>query len=156
MSPAPGAPVILGFPKVRYNVDMRTIVTGDRFWACHHLPAAILRRLVASYGPDIVIVHGDAAGVDESLGGAAKGLGLTVEAHPADWDRVGKRARPVRDARCSRPGLARASPLTASCRAVRARRIALTRPSRPAYPPCLTDSDGAKPKRLLANDPRLE
>jgi hypothetical protein len=34
-----------------------------------------------------VIVHGDATGVDQSFGLAAKGLGLEVEPHPADWDR---------------------------------------------------------------------
>jgi hypothetical protein len=64
---------------------MRILVTGDRFWACHQLAASILRRLVTRYGPDLVIVHGDSTGVDESFATAAKGLGLTVEAHPAAW-----------------------------------------------------------------------
>src|SRR5258708_269331 len=76
---------------------MRIIVTGDRFWACHRLAAAILRRLVKRYGPAIVIVHGDAPGVDESFATACRGLGIEVEAHPADWDRLGKRAGPIRN-----------------------------------------------------------
>jgi hypothetical protein len=37
---------------------MRIIVTGDRFWVCNPLAAAILERLIARYGSDIVIVHG--------------------------------------------------------------------------------------------------
>jgi len=46
---------------------MRIIIAGDQFWACHKFAAAILRRLVARYGPDIVIVHGDDTGVAESF-----------------------------------------------------------------------------------------
>jgi hypothetical protein len=58
-------------------------VTGDCFWAC---------RLVDRYGPDIVIVHGAATGVDESFDSAARRLGIKVEAYLADWDRLGNRA----------------------------------------------------------------
>jgi hypothetical protein len=76
---------------------MRIIVTGGRSWACHKLAAVILRRLVAHYGPEIVIVLGDATGVDESFATAAKGVGIAVEAHPADWDGLGKRAGPIRN-----------------------------------------------------------
>jgi len=36
---------------------MRIAVTGDRFWPCNQLAVTILRRLVARYGPGIVIVH---------------------------------------------------------------------------------------------------
>jgi hypothetical protein len=64
---------------------MRILVTGDRFWGCHELAAAILRRLVARYGKDIVIVHGGAPGVDESFATASRGLGIAVEPHRADW-----------------------------------------------------------------------
>jgi hypothetical protein len=39
---------------------MRILVTGDRFWGCYDLAAAILRRLVARYGPDIIIIRGGA------------------------------------------------------------------------------------------------
>jgi YspA, cpYpsA-related SLOG family len=55
---------------------MRILITGDRFWQCHVLASGVLRRLIDRYGIDLVIVHGDATGVDESFGTAAKGLGL--------------------------------------------------------------------------------
>ena len=74
----------------RYNVYIRILIMGDRFWACHQLAASIIRRLVARYGPDIVIVHGDSTGVDESFAAAAKGQGVAVEAHPADCGNPGK------------------------------------------------------------------
>ena len=47
------------------------------------MAAAVIRRLVDCFGPDIVIVHGDATGVDESFATAAKGLGVAVEPHAA-------------------------------------------------------------------------
>ncbi len=78
-------------------MDMCIIVTGDRFWARHKLAAAILGRLAKRYGPDIVIVHGGAPGVDESFAAAAKGLGIAVEPHTADWYRLGNRAGPIRN-----------------------------------------------------------
>ena len=52
---------------------MRILLTGDRFWSCHVLAAAILKRLIARYGPDLTLVHGDGTGVDESFGTAARG-----------------------------------------------------------------------------------
>jgi hypothetical protein len=76
---------------------MRILITGDRYWACHKLAAEILRRLITRYGPDLVIVHGDATGVDESFGTAAKGFGLTIEAHPARWHTFGPAAGPMRN-----------------------------------------------------------
>jgi hypothetical protein len=57
---------------------MRILITGDCYWACLELAAEILRRLTARYGPDLMIVRGDATGVEESFGAAAKGFGLTV------------------------------------------------------------------------------
>lgn len=83
---------------------MRIIVTGDRFCRSHDLAAGIIRRLVERYGPDIVIVHGGATGVDESFATAANGHGVAVAAHPADWDRLGKRAGVVRKREMVRVG----------------------------------------------------
>ena len=83
---------------------MRILITGDRFWNCNDLAAGIIRRLVKRYGPDIVIVHGGATGVDESFATAAKGLGVAVEAHPVTdetWQKLGKRAGPLRNRQSS-------------------------------------------------------
>ena len=47
---------------IRCDVDMRIVVTGDRDWSCPDLAARILRRLVARYGRDIVIIPWQRAG----------------------------------------------------------------------------------------------
>jgi len=61
-------------------VNMPIIVTGDRFWPCHPLAASVVQRLRKPYGPDIVIVHGGATGVEQSFDTASKGLGIIAEA----------------------------------------------------------------------------
>jgi YspA, cpYpsA-related SLOG family len=70
---------------VRYNVDMRIVVTGDRFWTCRALALTILRRLTARHGTDITIVHGGGSGVDQSVSLGCRTLGIEAEIPPFDW-----------------------------------------------------------------------
>ncbi len=74
--------------RFRYDVDMRIVVTGDTGWECRELATRILRRLVARYGPDIVIIHGNEPGVDSSFAAAAKELGVTSKARVIDRNRT--------------------------------------------------------------------
>jgi hypothetical protein len=60
---------------------MRVIVTGDRHWNVPELAEDVINRLLARYGPDLVIVHGGAAGIDQSFAVACRELGVTAEAH---------------------------------------------------------------------------
>jgi YspA, cpYpsA-related SLOG family len=68
-----------------YSLNMRILITGDRHWRCHDLAEQILNRLLARYGPDLTIIHGGAAGVDNAFSVACEGLGITAEPHLADW-----------------------------------------------------------------------
>jgi acetylglutamate kinase len=63
---------------------MRILVTGDRHWRCDDLAEQIVNRLLARYGPDLVIVHGGAAGVDNAFSKACEKLGVVAEPHLAD------------------------------------------------------------------------
>ncbi len=54
-----------------YTLDMRILVTGDRHWRCDELAERVVNRLLARYGPDLVIIHGGAPGVDQSFSGRA-------------------------------------------------------------------------------------
>jgi hypothetical protein len=138
------------------TVDMRIVVAGDRFWNCHTLAASVIRRLVERYGPGIVIVHGDGTGVDESFATAARGLGVAVEAHPADWDRLGLGAGSIRNGEMVRAGADLCvvvhrflinSKVTKDCarQAIEA-----------GIPTYLIESEKAVPRRLHEGDPRLE
>ena len=68
---------------------MRIVITGDAGWECRELATRVLRRLVARYGPDIVIIHGNEPGVDTSFAAAAKELGITAEARVIDRNQTG-------------------------------------------------------------------
>ena len=70
---------------------LRVLVTGGRDYADTARVESALRSVIESLlGPDpetsqVVIVHGDAPGLDRLAGAVATRLGLAVEAHPADW-----------------------------------------------------------------------
>jgi YspA, cpYpsA-related SLOG family len=76
---------------------MRILITGDRHWRCDDLAEQVLNRLLARYGPDLVVVHGGAPGVDQAFSVAARELGITVEPHVADWRGLGNIAGPARN-----------------------------------------------------------
>lgn len=76
------------------------IVCGSRRWHRRDVIADRLHELVVERGwrfPDPVIVHGAARGADRLAAEEAGKAGLLVEAHPADWERYGKRAGLVRN-----------------------------------------------------------
>lgn len=53
---------------------------------------------------DLIIVHGNARGVDRIAGQEAEKLGFRVEKFPADWDQFGKRAGYVRNLQMAQAG----------------------------------------------------
>ena len=68
---------------------LRILVCGGRDYTND---AHIYLVLEAFADAPVTVVHGAARGADRLAGIAARSLGLTVEAHPADWDRHGRRA----------------------------------------------------------------
>ena len=72
---------------------MRVIVTGSRHWTDVAEVEWALRLLPS----DAVIVHGAARGLDTIAAAVAVRLGLRVEEHPADWNRLGVKAGPIRN-----------------------------------------------------------
>jgi hypothetical protein len=43
------------------------------------------------------VVHGDARGPDRAAAIAARACGLTIESFPAEWEKYGRRAGPIRN-----------------------------------------------------------
>jgi len=134
---------------------MRIVVTGDRFWPCNQLAVTILRRLVARYGPDIVIVHGGDPGVDESFAMACKGLRITVEACLSNWCRGGIPSGQERNqamiARGADLCIAPHRSITPSKRTKDCIRHALAA----GIPTFLIEDERAIPRRIEAGDERL-
>jgi len=75
---------------------MRVLVTGARDYTTPRLIYWALRHLRDATRVDVVI-HGAGRGADSIAGRVAVGLGLPVEAYPADWRRYGRGAGPVRN-----------------------------------------------------------
>lgn len=84
----------------------RLLVTGSRSWTDRAVIARALIDVDAEWGVprDAVLVHGGARGADLIAADVWAGFGMTVEAHPADWDRYGQRAGYVRNAEMVRAG----------------------------------------------------
>lgn len=77
--------------------DTRILVTGCRDWECTEVARWIATSLRETYGPDLVVVHGGAAGVDSTFARTCKVEGIADEPHPADWRAHGRAAGPRRN-----------------------------------------------------------
>lgn len=80
----------------------RIIVTGSRTWdnankLGYELGMAVGELNREYPGEDIVIVHGGAAGADQIADKLARDHGVTVEAHRAEWERMGRNAGIIRN-----------------------------------------------------------
>lgn len=80
---------------------MRMLITGSRTWTDRSL---IFRAMSWAGSREqqpttITVVHGKCRkGADDIADDFARQLGWNIEAHPADWERYGKRAGFVRNA----------------------------------------------------------
>ena len=71
---------------------MRLLVCGDRNWTNKDL----IKLWIQELKPHIII-HGAAKGADKLAGEIANELGITVSEFPADWNKFGKSAGPIRN-----------------------------------------------------------
>jgi hypothetical protein len=86
---------------------VRVIVTGSRDWTGVyatqriHTVLEVVLALCEVLGTKLTIVHGDCpTGADRTVDNWARrrdDIGVTVEALPADWRALGKRAGPIRN-----------------------------------------------------------
>lgn len=86
---------------------MRVLVTGSRDWPYRTVVAAELDKVLKAHpgihlGGQLIVVHGGARGADqaaEQWANEMSKLGFRVrgEKHPAEWDKHGKAAGPLRN-----------------------------------------------------------
>lgn len=73
---------------------MRILVCGDRNWSNWHAMGDVF-RLEANL--DDVIIEGEARGADKMARSIAEAAGLEVLRFPADWEKYGRAAGPIRN-----------------------------------------------------------
>ncbi len=74
---------------------MRVLVCGSRNWA----DGALIHRELSALSGVAVVIHGAAPGADALAGEAASELGIPVLAFPAEWEKHGRAAGPIRNQR---------------------------------------------------------
>lgn len=82
---------------------VRVLICGSRHCTDGELILSALRDLHAREGVEVVI-EGEAPGADTLARRAAEQLGIPVLPFPADWDRYGRAAGPLRNARMLEEG----------------------------------------------------
>jgi hypothetical protein len=73
---------------------VRLLVCGSRLWKDERVVGQSLRRIKARIE---VVIHGGARGADYMANRQAERLNLPIEVYPANWDRDGKGAGPIRN-----------------------------------------------------------
>lgn len=69
------------------------LICGDRNWNNFEIIEKFIKKLLKG----TIIIHGDCRGADKIAGYLAKKYGFEVIAFPADWDKYGKAAGPIRN-----------------------------------------------------------
>lgn len=79
---------------------MKVLICGSRGWK----DPAPIEMIILGYltmaeesGDVLTVIHGDAPGADKLAARIAKRWGARVIPEPADWDRYGKAAGPIRN-----------------------------------------------------------
>lgn len=80
---------------------MRVLICGDREWTNWRLINDIVRECLR---PRDTIIEGCARGADRAAEDAGKRHNIPVKHFPANWNRDGKRAGPIRNALMLRIG----------------------------------------------------
>lgn len=73
--------------------QMRVLVCGDRKW----WDGLTIQRELLKLGSGTTIIEGEARGADTLARLVGESLGWPVERFPAEWDRYGKAAGPIRN-----------------------------------------------------------
>jgi hypothetical protein len=137
-------------------VAVRVIISGDRNWRCGALARRIVARLVDWYGADLIVVHGNAAGVDTAFAAACALRGVAREPHAARWHEQGNRAGPIRNAAMVAAGANFCIAVHRSLAWSRGTRDLVERALAAGIPVYLIDGEDAEPKRIRKIPERRE
>ena len=74
----------------------KILFCGDRNYRNKNAIWNVMRDLIEEFGK-FTAIHGDARGADKLSGEVAEEFNLKVEKYPADWNKYGKFAGPIRN-----------------------------------------------------------
>jgi hypothetical protein len=97
-------------------VTRRVLVTGSRDLTDYDLVAGVLDDECVAHGP-ITVIHGGARGADHLAATWAAANRQRQESWPADWERYGRAAGPIRNRQmlfAAKPDVVHAFPLARS------------------------------------------
>ena len=134
---------------------MRILITGDRHWRCDELAKHVVNRLLARYGPDLVIVHGGSPGADQSFAVACRELGVTAEPHVADWKGLSNIAGPGQNREMVQAGADLCIALHRTLETSKGTKGCVREALAAGIPVYLIDDERAIPRRIEAGDERL-
>jgi hypothetical protein len=80
---------------MRKSRRLKILICGDRDWHDQYLIARRIHELCVKF--DLTVVHGDCRGADRIAGSRAEAFGCKVKAYPAEWDKYGRAAGPIRN-----------------------------------------------------------
>lgn len=75
----------------------RVLICGGRNFDDLSVMSAVMMGFWREHGYPAAVIHGDAAGADRCAGQWAERHGVKVEPYPADWERHGRAAGPIRN-----------------------------------------------------------
>ena len=75
---------------------MKLLICGSRNWTNQSTIEKFLTKFKENH-PDVEVIHGDCRGADKTGAYIAKKLGMNVTAFPADWEKHGRVAGPIRN-----------------------------------------------------------
>jgi hypothetical protein len=153
-SPEQGS-LVQGFQS-SYDLNMRILIAGDRHWRCDELAEQIVNRLLARYGPGLMIVHGEAPGVDNAFATACRELGIVAEPHLADWKGLGNIAGPERNREMVEAGADLCIALHRSIETSKGTKDCVRQALAAGISVWLVEDERAIPRRIQAGDHRLK
>jgi hypothetical protein len=138
-----------------YYMDIHIVISGDRHWRCDDLAEQVLNRLLARNGPNLVIVHGGANGVDQAFHLGAQALAIDVEPHLANWQSLGNIAGPSRNREMVNSGADLCIALRRTLETSKGTKDCVRQALAAGIAVWLIEDDRAVPRRVQADDERL-
>ena len=75
------------------------LVTGSREWDDYVKILEVFSEFAEDYNINkkVLVIHGECRGVDKIADRVAKKLGFSISSNPAEWDKHGRAAGPIRN-----------------------------------------------------------